>query len=325
MRASTAVPAALLTTGAATVGYAGLIERTRWTLRRFEVPVLTPGSAPLSVLQLSDLHMTAGQRGKQEWVAGLADLRPDVVITTGDNLAGMDAVPATLRALEPLMDRPGAFVLASNDYYAPRPKNPLKYFWPDHKRVHGTELPWRDLRDGLRDRGWLDLTNAAGELTVDGRRIVLAGVDDSHLKRDRYDRVAGHADAGADVRIGLAHSPEPRVLDRFAADGYDLVLCGHTHGGQLRVPFYGALVTNCGIDRERVRWLHRWAEPTPEHPAGTWLHVSAGLGTSPYAPARFACPPEATLLTLTERGPLCPPPLARSQRDPAEGPTDTER
>jgi predicted MPP superfamily phosphohydrolase len=199
------------------------------------------------------------------------------------------------------MDLPGAFVLASNDYYAPRPKNPLKYFWPGHKRVHGRELPWRDLRDGMRDRGWLDLTNAAGELTVGGRRIVFAGVDDSHLERDRYDLVAGPADPTADVRIGLAHSPEPRVLDLFAADGYDLLLCGHTHGGQLRVPFYGALVTNCGIDRERVRWLHRWADAAPGRPAGTWLHVSAGLGTSPYAPVRFACPPEATLLTLTAR------------------------
>jgi predicted MPP superfamily phosphohydrolase len=199
------------------------------------------------------------------------------------------------------MDLPGAFVLASNDYYAPRPKNPLKYFWPDHKRVHGVELPWRDLRDGMEKRGWLDLTNAKGELKVGGRRIVFAGVDDSHLKRDRYDKVAGRADPTAELRLGLAHSPEPRVLDRFAADGYDLLLCGHTHGGQLRVPFYGALVTNCGIDRERVRWLHRWADPTPEHPAGTWLHISAGLGTSPYAPVRFACPPEATLLTLTAR------------------------
>jgi predicted MPP superfamily phosphohydrolase len=184
--------------------------------------------------------------------------------------------------------------MASNDYFAPKPKNPLKYFWPDHKRVHGNPLPWRDLRDGMQDRGWLDLTNAAGELSVDGRRIAFAGVDDSHLKRDRYDQVAGPADPSADVRIGLAHSPEPRVLDRFAADGYDLLLSGHTHGGQLRVPFYGALVTNCGIDRERVRWLHRWTDRT-------WLHVSAGLGTSPYAPVRFACPPEATLLTLTAR------------------------
>jgi predicted MPP superfamily phosphohydrolase len=301
MRASTAVPAAVLATGAATVGYAGLIERTRWTLRRFEVPVLAPGSAPLTVLQLSDLHMTAGQRSKQEWVAGLVDLRPDLVITTGDNLAGMDAVPPTLRALDPLMELPGAFVLASNDYYAPRPKNPLKYFKRDHKRVHGDPLPWRELRDGMTARGWLDLTNATGSLTVAGTRIALAGVDDPHLRLDRYDDVAGPADASADLRIGLVHSPEPRVLDRFAADGYDLLLCGHTHGGQLRVPFYGALVTNCGIDRQHVRWLHRWAQPTPAHPAGTWLHVSAGLGTSPYAPVRFACPPEATLLTLTAR------------------------
>ncbi|OMQ14948.1 metallophosphoesterase [Modestobacter sp. VKM Ac-2676] len=301
MRATTAVPTAVLATGAATVAYAGLIERTRWTLRRFDVPVLPPGSAPLRVLQLSDLHMTAGQRSKQEWVAGLAGLQPDLVITTGDNLAGMDAVPPTLHALDPLMDLPGAFVLASNDYYAPRPKNPLKYFKTNHKRVHGDELPWRELRDGMTGRGWLDLTNAAGSLTVGGTRIAFAGVDDPHLKLDRYDDVAGAADRTADVRIGLVHSPEPRVLDRFAADGYDLLLCGHTHGGQLRVPLYGALVTNCGIDREHVRWLHRWTGPTPEHPAGTWLHVSAGLGTSPYAPVRFACPPEATLLTLTAR------------------------
>jgi predicted MPP superfamily phosphohydrolase len=301
MRATTAVPTAVLATGAATVAYASLIERTRWTLRRFDVPVLPPGSAPLTVLQLSDLHMTAGQHTKQEWVAGLAALRPDVVITTGDNLAGMDAVPPTLRALEPLMDRPGAFVLASNDYYAPRPKNPLKYFKTDHKRVHGDELPWRELRDGMTARGWLDLTNSTGSLTVAGVRIALAGVDDPHLKLDRYDVVAGTADPEADVRIGLVHSPEPRVLDRFTADGYDLLLCGHTHGGQLRVPFYGALVTNCGIDREHVRWLHRWAKPSPGHPTGTWLHVSAGLGTSPYAPYRLACPPEATLLTLTPR------------------------
>ena len=318
MRATTALPVAVLGSATAGIAYASLYERNRWTLRRFDVPVLAPGSAPLRVLHLSDLHMTADQRSKQEWVASLAELRPDLVIDTGDNLAGHDAVPGTLRALEPLLDLTGAFVMASNDYYAPRPKNPLKYFKQDHKRVHGDPLPWRDLRDAMTARGWVDLTNARGELAVGGRRIALAGVDDSHLRRDRYDLVAGAADPAADVRIGLAHSPEPRVLDRFAADGYDLLLCGHTHGGQLRVPLYGALVTNCGIDRARVRWLHRWAEPSATTPRGTWLHVSAGLGTSPYAPYRFACPPEATLLTLTEEGP--PPPHPSQARDePREG------
>ena len=84
-----------------------------------------------------------------------------------------------------------------------------------------------------------------------------------------------------------------KVLDAFTADGYPMILAGHTHGGQVCVPFYGALVTNCGIDRARVKGLNR------HHDA--WLHVSAGLGTSPYAPVRFCCPPEATLLKLVPR------------------------
>jgi predicted MPP superfamily phosphohydrolase len=118
-------------------------------------------------------------------------------------------------------------------------------------------------------------------------------VSDAHLEADHYDRIAGAVTG--DVAIGLSHCPEPRVVDAFAADGYALVMSGHTHGGQLRVPGFGALVTNCGLDRRRARGLSRW-------PTGGWLHVSAGLGTSPYAPVRFACPPEATLLTLTPRG-----------------------
>lgn len=294
MRQSIAIPGALFGAGTAAIAYASLLERNRYTLRRFEVPVLEPGSEPLRLLHISDLHMTAGQHRKQDWVRRLDDLEPDLVITTGDNLAGADAVQPTLSALAPLMERPGAFVLGSNDYWAPRPKNPFKYFWPDHVRVAGEKLPWQPLRDAMKAAGWLDLTNSRGTVKTDGRNIACAGVDDPHLRMDRYAEVAGDADPDADLRLGLTHSPEPRVVNSFAADGYDLVLAGHTHGGQLRVPFFGALVTNCGIDRARARWLHRWAPDT-------WLHISAGLGTSPYAPVRFACPPEATLLTLVGR------------------------
>ena len=294
MRARTRLPLAVAAAGGTVLGYASLVERNRYVLRRFDVTVLPPGAAPLRLLHLSDLHLTAGQHRKQAWIRGLDALNPDLVVNTGDSISGPDAVGPTLDALGPLLDRPGAFVFGNNDFYAPRPKNPLKYFFPNHKPVHGAPLPWQDLRDGLVAAGWLDATHARATVKAGGRMVALAGVDDPHLKRDRYDRVAGPADADAEVRIGLAHSPEPRVVDRFAADGYDLVLAGHTHGGQLRVPFYGALVTNSGIDRARARWLHRWDD-------STWLHVSAGLGTSPFAPVRFACPPEATLLTLTPR------------------------
>ena len=85
------------------------------------------------------------------------------------------------------------------------------------------------------------------------------------------------------------------MIDAYTADGVELLLAGHTHGGQVCLPGYGPLVTNCGIDRARARGLSRYGAGGNE----AWLHVSAGLGTSPYAPIRFACRPEATLLTLT--------------------------
>lgn len=276
--------------GVAGLGYAAGVEPRRRVLRGVTVPVLAPGSEPIRILHLSDLHLTPGQRDKQRWVAALARLAPDLVINTGDNLAHRRAVPDVLAALGPLLALPGLFVFGSNDYYAPKPKNPARYLAGDRRRVSGDPLPWRDLRAALTEHGWWDLTHARRTLRAGGRVIAAAGVDDPHLYRDEYSRIAGRPPA-ADLRIGLTHSPEPRVLDRFAADGYDLVLAGHTHGGQLRMPGVGALVTNSGLDRSRARGLSRWG-------AHTWLHVSAGLGTSPFAPLRFACPPEATLLTL---------------------------
>lgn len=278
------------------LGYAVGIERRRWTLRKAELPVLAPGARPIRVLHISDLHMMPGQKSKQRWVAALGELEPDLVVNTGDNLAHPQAVPSVVRALGALLDRPGVFVFGSNDYYAPKPKNPARYLMPrgKKKRVHGKHLPWRDLRAAFVEHGWLDLTHARESFKVDRQTLFAAGIDDPHLGRDRYGEIAGAGDPDAVLRIGLTHSPEPRVLDPFAADGYDLVMAGHTHGGQLRIPGIGALVTNCELDRSRARGVSRWG-------ANMWLHVSAGLGTSPYAPARFGCPPEASLLTLVPR------------------------
>ncbi len=97
------------------------------------------------------------------------------------------------------------------------------------------------------------------------------------------------------------------MLDQFASDGYDATLAGHTHGGQVCLPGRGALVTNCDLEPARAKGLHRHpADAAPGVPGSSWLHVSAGLGTSPYAPVRFCCRPEATLLTLTTAASLAP-------------------
>jgi uncharacterized protein len=284
-----------LAAGAAALAYASLIERNMFTLRRYDVPALAPDAEPLRVLHLSDMHMMPGQRRKQDWVARLAASDPDLVVVTGDNLAHPDAVTAVVGALGPLLRLPGAFVFGSNDYTGPVLKSPFEYFRSEREYEHGVELPTEELREALVAAGWADMNNARATLKAGGRTIELVGVDCPHIGRDDYASVAGAVDPKADVHLGLTHSPEPEILTRMAADGVDLMLAGHTHGGQVCVPGVGALVTNCGLERRMAKGLHRW----PGSPA--WLHVSAGLGTHPTAPVRFACPPEASVLTLVPR------------------------
>ena len=285
--------ALLATAGAVGVGYAAVIERNWFRLRRHEIAVLAPGQPRLRILHLSDAHLTPGRRMLLDWIRQLDHHEPDLVINTGDSLAHPAAVEPFLEALGPLLARPGAFVHGSNDLFSPRLKNPARYLWgsstPDYAERTVADLPWEQLGAGMSTAGWLDLNNAVGQLKVGSRTVALAGVHDPHIHLDRYERIAGPAPT-ADLRLGLSHSPEPRILNRFVADDYDLLLAGHTHGGQLCLPGYGTLVTNCGIDRHRARGLSNYA--------GAWLHVSAGLGTSPYAPVRFACRPEASLLDL---------------------------
>jgi predicted MPP superfamily phosphohydrolase len=299
VRPAASVPLAALAAGAAGLAYAAAFEVRSFRLRRVEVPVLRPGQPPLRVLHLSDLHLTPGQRRKREWVRSLAGLEPDLVVNTGDNLAHPEAVPAVLDALGPLLERPGVFVRGSNDYYAPKLKNPARYLLPEGgpRRVHGLRLPWGDLRDGLVGAGWLDLDNARSRVKADHREIEVVGTDDAHIGRDRYAEVAGPADPSADLSLGITHAPYRRVLDPMTADGFALIVAGHTHGGQLCVPGFGALVTNCDLPRRQAKGLSTYAARDGSG-ARSALHVSAGLGTSPYAPVRFACPPEATLLTL---------------------------
>lgn len=283
---------------AASAGFGwGLVEASLFTIRRLEAPLLPPGGQPLKVLHVSDVHLMADQKAKLSFVSSLAELGPDLVINTGDNISEARSVEVLADAWSDLLRVPGAFVFGSNDYYSPIMRNPLSYL------VHGKstgggkrepDLPWRELRDRFSEHGWVDLTHRRETLNVNGYRIALRGTDDAHLGRDRYEDVAGPADAAADLNVGVTHAPYLRLLDAMTSDGMDLIFAGHTHGGQVCVPGYGALITNCDLDTRRVKGLS--THTVGSHTAH--LHVSAGVGTSPAAPYRFACRPEVTLLTL---------------------------
>lgn len=310
MRKKIAVPLGVAAAGLAGLGYAAGVEVNFYRLRRFELPVLEPGAQPLRILQVSDIHMVPGQRRKAKWLRSLAELDPDLVVNTGDNLSHPDAVGPVLDALEPLLRVPGVFVFGSNDYYQAKRLNPTKYLRqgdrshaPKRKREQND---WPVLQAGLEKHGWIPLNNARGVVETGAagtgagasRRIAFVGLDDPHVKRDRYELVAGGPDIDAEITLGVTHAPYLRALDAMAADGLPVILAGHTHGGQLCIPGYGALVTNCDLDTARVKGLHTHTAPNERT---SYLHVSAGCGTSRYAPVRFACPPEASLLTLVPR------------------------
>lgn len=309
--------AAQLAAGALAVGAAGalawgtVVERNMFTVRNETVPVLQPGSRPVTVLHLSDLHLAPFQTNKQDWVRSLVHLEPDLVVSTGDLLGHEDAIGAIAHTLAPFAHVPGVFVHGSNDYYAPVMKNPFTYFTGPSKQTR--ELARLDTAQLERvlteDLGWLDLNNKARAIELRGSRFEFFGVNDAHRNWDRLDKLPGNIEELREnvgwqdeegpepVTIGVTHAPYQRVLNSFMTHGAELIFAGHTHGGQVNVPGFGALVTNCDLPRDRASGFGVW-----HHALRTaYLNVSAGLGTSIYAPVRFACKPEAVLLTLTAR------------------------
>lgn len=286
--------------GAACFGYGVLIESRAFRVRRVRVPVLPAGAQPVRVLHVSDFHLTRGQKAKRAFIGALAGLEPDVVVSTGDNLAEPEALEPLLADLGRLLETPGVFVFGSNDYTAPAPINPLGYLGRSTERdgVHPerVELPSEKLRAAFTHAGWADLDGHRASVEVRGLKLEFRGTDDAHIGLDDYSAVAGLPAADADVAVGVTHAPYRRVLDAMATDGLPLILAGHTHGGQVCVPGWGALTTNCDLPPAQAKGLSVHHGPDGRSSA---LHVSAGVGSSPYAPYRFACPPEVTVLTLT--------------------------
>lgn len=310
MTASRSAHPALIALGA--VGAAGVaaatwgigIERYLFTVREVTASALPPGSRPIRVLHVSDAHMAPWQHRKQDWLASLADLEPDLIINTGDNLGHREGLDGIRRAFDAFAGIPGVFVHGSNDVVGPTPRNPLRYFLGPSKKNREPELLDTDAmnRYFTDDLGWTDLNNTAARLMVAGTAVDLFGVSDAHRDWDRLDVLPDAIEAlgsrdDATPLLGVTHAPYQRVLNGFTDLGADAIFGGHTHGGQVCLPGYGTLVANCDIPLKQAKGLSTWSHGERTVP----LNVSAGCGHSIYAPVRFACRPEATLLTVTAR------------------------
>jgi uncharacterized protein len=275
--------------GLACVLYGALVERRWYRHRAYRLAVLPQEApTPITVLHLSDLHMVRGDRAKARFLAALPSA--DVTVVTGDFLGEPEAVEYVVEALRPLRGRTASyFVLGSNDLFAPRRLNYVWYFLRTRPRRAAVRGRGPDLVAQLRADGWVDLDNRRAILPVDGTRLEVMGMHDPHIQLADL-RLLTRTEPN---RVGLAvvHSPDP--APELAAFGWDIILTGHTHGGQVRVPFVGALVTNSQLPTRIAMGLSMLPPAV--------MHVSPGLGTSKYAPFRFLCRPEATVLELVPR------------------------
>jgi predicted MPP superfamily phosphohydrolase len=286
-----------LAAGAALLGYATL--EARWyRLRRLVLPdvLRTPG-ATLRLLHVSDVHLAHGQDHRVRFLRSLAELEPDLVVITGDLLGDVDIEDEAVAAVAGLTGpgRPGLFVLGSNDLYGPLVKSPHRYLTHRRLPIHGTPLAFDRLVERLDAAGYTTVRNEAVAVSTRAGDVAVGGIDDPHLDATvipASDALTPDAAGLGDgiLNLGLVHAPYLRALDALSDAGHDLLLAGHTHGGQVRIPGFGAVVANCDLPLDQARGESRYRD--------RWLHVSPGLGHSKYTPFRVACRPEATLLEL---------------------------
>ena len=256
-------------------------------LARIDLPIegLSPAFDGFTLAHITDLHLRRGERITRQLLEVLRWVRPDAVAVTGDLLDDREGVAQLARLLAVLARMSPVYaVLGDNDY----------------EEV----LPLGHLLGVLERAGCRVLRNQADVVWRDGAALAILGVEDPHTRRadllaaaadrERRLRAAGGAGGGRLQHVPtvlLAHSPE--IAPEAAEAGIDVVLAGHTHGGQICLPWFGALVTNSRLGRRFASGLCTADK--------TRVYVNRGIGTA-RLPARLFCPPEVAVIRLRRAG-----------------------
>jgi predicted MPP superfamily phosphohydrolase len=275
-----AIDTALVAGLAVAAGAAALSLRQRPRVRTHEVEIdgLPEVFDGCRIAQISDLHCGPFASGRRVagWVDAVNRLRPDVIAVTGDLIvSGPDFVPVVAAALGGLRAQGGVFAAMGNH----------DYFGDGEAMVAALERAGLTV---LRNRGVV--------LHRDGAGLFVAGVDDTWTRRDDLERTLADRPAGAPVVL-LAH--DPVLFPQAAARGVDLVLSGHTHGGQVAIPLFARKLNLARLITPFTNGVYR--------SGASMLYVNRGLGTTG-PPVRIAVAPEIAVLVLRRRAPATPQP-----------------
>jgi len=244
--------------------YGYLIEPYWLDVRRVTIPTATLRDVSLRIVQISDLHCDKKPRNEEKMVEIINALEPDVVVATGDFLNDAAALPRLQETLRRLRAPLGKFAVEGNFEV---------WHWPGRDMLENTGF--RLLRQDS-----VVVAKGAEEISISGLSINRAPAC-----RDLLQKLAGDR-----FSVFLFHTPD--LIEDVNGLGVDLYLCGHTHGGQVALPLYGALLTFSKFGKKYESGLHRCG--------GTTLYVNRGIGLEP-GPApqvRFCARPEIVVFDI---------------------------
>jgi uncharacterized protein len=284
----------------------------------------------LTILHLSDFHLRRNFKGRKlsVFVKSLSGLKPDFIFITGDLLGGDSSIDALIEMLSPLRSKLGSYaVFGVHDHYDKAftefAKNMLK-----RKKEYEKENDIPYLIRRLKEAGVEALINESRLLEPAGGTgsIEIIGLDDPVIEKiDINGAFSGIEPADDDyrnsnlqdkstfkriyndvfklnkekihrinqkgrLRIALMHTPDTGSIIKLAKRKTDIIFCGHTHGGQVRLPFIGALISGCRIKTKFASGLFYLKNAV--------LYVTKGLGEGKYSQFRFYCQPEASLVKI---------------------------
>jgi len=273
------LPCALATSVLLIAG-AAVVEAYRIQTRTLEISFdrLPAAFDGFSILHLTDLHTAKHGLLEKRLSRMLEGLSADLLCATGDLAVEVPGVEPLCRILSEVETRAGKFAVFGNS-------------------ENGQAHVGQRVSETLPACGIKLLRNANTRIARGGASIVIAGVDDPYTR---------HADLEAalqgvtpdDFIVLLAHSPQ--IANEAVRHGVDLVLCGHTHGGQFRLPFIPAPYAHLGGGPRLVSGMYEaeaLARVLGRDPGRTRIYVSRGIGAS-YIPARLFCRPEVAVIIL---------------------------
>ncbi len=253
--------------GVACFLYARFIESHLVEVTRIDIPTRKLAAADFRIVQISDLHCDTEPFTEDKVIRMVNNLEPDIIVFTGDALRHPKGLPVFRRTMAALEAPLGKFAIYGN-----------------------FDAPYRNDFDLFAETGFQLLQDRSVTVTKDGDRIVISGLDSD--RRSRRNLPALLDPVPPDKFSILLHHTSNHIED-LAGLNVDLYLAGHTHGGQIALPFYGAIITLQKHGKKYESGLYRVDNTT--------LYVNRGIGfeARPAPKARFLAPPEITLLTLT--------------------------